>query len=188
MAGMLLRHNVFQFLLSFIITTAIKEKDRVAEVNLKWGVLWVVSVCSVKPRCVLCFTHVQSEWNFNFVRLRSALCWDISQRIVANPYQNCLVKGTGFCVGSILFLKMILDNRGDLYRFHSDFNDSFPSPGFTSEKWKSFRCVLSFIWFKTYTKHKSSLSQYLTNLMHKICFTISFISCLYMFRAHVLII
>ena len=31
------------------------------------------------------------------------------------------------------------------------------------------------------------LSQYLTNLMHKICFTISFISCLYMFRAHVLI-
>jgi len=35
---------------------------------------------------------------------------------------------------------------------------------------------------------KSFLSQYLTNLMHKICFTISFISCLYMFRAHVLII
>jgi len=32
------------------------------------------------------------------------------------------------------------------------------------------------------------LSQYLTNLMHKICFTVSFISCLYMFRAHVLII
>ena len=32
------------------------------------------------------------------------------------------------------------------------------------------------------------ISQYLTNLMHKICFTISFISCLYMFRAHVLII
>jgi len=32
------------------------------------------------------------------------------------------------------------------------------------------------------------LSQYLTNLMHKICFTVSFISCLYMFRAHMLII
>ena len=32
------------------------------------------------------------------------------------------------------------------------------------------------------------LSQYLTNLMHKIYFTISFISCLYMFRARVLII
>jgi len=32
------------------------------------------------------------------------------------------------------------------------------------------------------------LCQYLTKLMHKICFTISFISCLYMFRAHVLII
>ena len=32
----------------------------------------------------------------------------------------------------------------------------------------------------------SFLSQYLTNLMNKICFTISFISCLYMFRAHVL--
>ena len=28
-----------------------------------------------------------------------------------------------------------------------------------------------------------NLSQYLTNLMHKICFTISFISCLYLFRA-----
>jgi len=30
------------------------------------------------------------------------------------------------------------------------------------------------------------LSQYLTNLMHKICFTVSFISCLYMFRSHML--
>ena len=28
-------------------------------------------------------------------------------------------------------------------------------------------------------------SKYLTKLMHKICFTISFISCLYMFRSHV---
>jgi len=28
------------------------------------------------------------------------------------------------------------------------------------------------------------LSHYLTNLMHKICFTISFILCLYNFRAH----
>ena len=32
------------------------------------------------------------------------------------------------------------------------------------------------------------LSQYLTKLMHKICFTVSFISCLYMFRTHVLFI
>ena len=32
------------------------------------------------------------------------------------------------------------------------------------------------------------LSQYLTYVMHKICFTVSFISCLYMFRARVLII
>ena len=32
------------------------------------------------------------------------------------------------------------------------------------------------------------LSQYLTNLMHKICFAKSFNSCLYMFRAHALII
>jgi len=32
------------------------------------------------------------------------------------------------------------------------------------------------------------VAQYLTNLMHNICFTISFISCLYMFRTHVLII
>jgi len=38
------------------------------------------------------------------------------------------------------------------------------------------------------TRLKLSLYKYLTNLMHKICFTISFISCLYMFRAHVLII
>lgn len=124
--------------------------------NLKWGVLWVVSVCWVKPRCVLCITHVQSEWNFNFLRLRSALCWDISQRIVAIPYPNCLVKWIGFYVSSILFLKTILDNRRDLYRFNSDLNDAFPSPGFTSEKWKSFRCILSFIWFKTYMKRKSS--------------------------------
>ena len=44
--------------------------------------------------------------------------------------------------------------------------------------------------YKKYNKIISAvyLSQYLTNLMHKICFTISFISCLYMFRAHVLII
>ena len=34
--------------------------------------------------------------------------------------------------------------------------------------------------------YQENLSQYLTNLMHKICFTIRVISCLYMFRAHVL--
>jgi len=39
-----------------------------------------------------------------------------------------------------------------------------------------------------YKRSPFCLSQYLTNLMHKICFKISFISCLYMFRAHVLII
>jgi len=39
-----------------------------------------------------------------------------------------------------------------------------------------------------YTTLSMYLSQYLTNLMHNICFTISFISCHYMFRAHVLII
>jgi len=33
-----------------------------------------------------------------------------------------------------------------------------------------------------------TLSQYFTNFMHKICFTGSFISCLYMFWAHMLII
>jgi len=32
-------------------------------------------------------------------------------------------------------------------------------------------------------KNNTNLSQYLTKLMHKICFTISFITCLYMFRA-----
>jgi len=39
----------------------------------------------------------------------------------------------------------------------------------------------------TFLKLYVHVSRYLTNLMHKICFTISFISCLYMFRAHVLI-
>jgi len=33
-----------------------------------------------------------------------------------------------------------------------------------------------------------NLSQYLTNLMHKIYFTVSFILCLYLFRTHMLII
>jgi len=46
--------------------------------------------------------------------------------------------------------------------------------------------VLCYNW-ACYYNIKLFLSQYLTNLMHKICFTISFISCLYMFRAHVLI-
>jgi len=45
--------------------------------------------------------------------------------------------------------------------------------------------VITKIIFETYI---INLSQYLTKLMHKICFTISFISCLYMFRAHVFII
>jgi len=40
----------------------------------------------------------------------------------------------------------------------------------------------------TLRNQRVNLSQYLTNLMHKICFTTSFISCFYMFRAHVLII
>ena len=44
------------------------------------------------------------------------------------------------------------------------------------------------LWYLTrYLTSVYNLSQYLTNLMHKIFFT-SFISCLYMFRAHVLII
>ena len=37
-----------------------------------------------------------------------------------------------------------------------------------------------------FMEQRKYLSRYLTNLMHKICFTISFISRLYMFRAHVL--
>ena len=36
--------------------------------------------------------------------------------------------------------------------------------------------------FTLLTKYIVYSPQYLTNLMHKICFTISFISCLYMFR------
>jgi len=43
-------------------------------------------------------------------------------------------------------------------------------------------------YFIIYVYIRMYLFQYLTNLLHKICFTISFISCLYMFRAHVLII
>ena len=47
----------------------------------------------------------------------------------------------------------------------------------------------SFNEIRVYQTHSTFiLSQYLTNLIHKICFTISFISCLYMFRAYVLII
>jgi len=46
--------------------------------------------------------------------------------------------------------------------------------------WPCSSVYLSFCWpcISVY------LSQYLTSLMHKICFTVSFISCLYMFRAH----
>jgi len=47
----------------------------------------------------------------------------------------------------------------------------------------------NFLHLSKYTwDYSNHLSQYLTNLMHKICFTISFISFFYMFRAHVLII
>ena len=55
---------------------------------------------------------------------------------------------------------------------------------FVSLKQKFAILILTFCWpcISVY------LSHYLTNLMHKICFTVSFISCLYMFRAHVLII
>jgi len=49
--------------------------------------------------------------------------------------------------------------------------------------------VMKFFWnyFINEIWKRVFLSQYLTNLMHKICFTISFISCLYMFQSHVLI-
>ena len=49
---------------------------------------------------------------------------------------------------------------------------------------KSLLWILTFCWpcISVY------LSQYWTNLMHKICFTVIFIVCVYMFRAHVLII
>jgi hypothetical protein len=45
-----------------------------------------------------------------------------------------------------------------------------------------------FLQFSQLPQQYGILSRYLTNLIHKICFTISFITCLYMFRAHVLII
>jgi len=41
------------------------------------------------------------------------------------------------------------------------------------------------LFFETVWTVKLNLSQYLTNLMHKICFTVSFISCLYMCSKHV---
>jgi len=50
------------------------------------------------------------------------------------------------------------------------------------ERNKIYRC-LTFCWPCT----SVYLSQELNNFIHKICFTISFISCLYMFRAYVLI-
>ena len=60
-----------------------------------------------------------------------------------------------------------------LFEFHLQSKNLIPC------KW-----ILTFCW----PCISEYLSQYLTSLMHKICFTISFISCLYMFRAHVLII
>ena len=48
--------------------------------------------------------------------------------------------------------------------------------------------LIHFFLFSFFETLQNSLSRYLTNLMHKSCFTISFISCLYTFRAHVLII
>ena len=41
-------------------------------------------------------------------------------------------------------------------------------------------------WHCNWFIYLECLSHYLTNLMHRICFTINFISCLHMFRAHVL--
>ena len=59
------------------------------------------------------------------------------------------------------------------------------SPKYTLVTYRKFRILSrSSLSIATY----SYLSHYLTNLMQKICFTISFKSCLYMFRAHVLII
>ena len=76
------------------------------------------------------------------------------------------------------------------------------APWWWSDKIETCRSVLKVFYMKLYLHslvdklkwfyknarcyNKNYLCQYLTNLMHKICFTISFISCLYMFRAHVL--
>ena len=86
------------------------------------------------------------------------------------------------------FTKTVYENHtnNDYYCATEDFcgekcmvqsrkDDFFKFPFFAGER----KLILSKI---------NYLSQYLTNLMHKISFTISFISCLYMFRAHVLII
>ena len=155
MAGMLLRHNVFQFFLPFVTTAAVKEQGQVAEANKMGSFMSCVCLLSQTQMCPLYYASAKRVKLIFWV-------WDLrstgifSQRIVAVPYQNFHVKGFWFYVSSILFLKMILNKHRILYLFYSDFNDAFPSPGFTSEKWKSFRCILSFILFKTYTKHKSS--------------------------------
>jgi len=69
-----------------------------------------------------------------------------------------------------------------------DFNEACAFCLFTS--WQR----ISFFFLQRYNirwifwRFADRASQYLTNLLHKICFAISFISCLYMFRAHVFII
>ena len=70
--------------------------------------------------------------------------------------------------------------------------------GFTIETWFLLLNVLNMTWLPNMQQEEEKqhkfwcfvdhASQYITNLVHIICFTVSFISCLYMYRAHVLII
>ena len=69
------------------------------------------------------------------------------------------------------------------YLFHNKFYFMPLYVSSTCAHHQEVKSALHSLWY-----HQTYLSHYLTNLMHKICFTISFISCLYMFRAHVLII
>jgi hypothetical protein len=57
-----------------------------------------------------------------------------------------------------------------------------PETCWVHKKWNKIKSDIKF-W-----RFADRASEYLINLMHKICFTVSFISCLYMFRAHMLII
>ena len=84
-------------------------------------------------------------------------------------WKHLFIRGEEYFTGCWLKRVRILWNkqsRGEMYNSPTLF--SLPSFYLTSFFLLNIAC----------------LSQHLTNLMHKICFTISFISCLYMFRAY----
>ena len=104
------------------------------------------------------------------------------------------------CDGSVAFPKRILPECDQCFPPHSGTfsfhygciqlptsSSSFSYPFYLSSN-KTNETKVSFFFTFCWPYISVYLSQYLTNFMQKICFTISFISCLNMFRAHVLII